>query len=88
MRKSNDVAAKMPQSPDSMSRRHSISARRYSIMSYDSLAAQAVELIKSALAEQDGHRRMLLLEEGLRLHRAAVEVGQILESPIPGERPN
>ena len=57
-------------------------------MSYDSLAAQAVELIKSALAEQDGHRRMLLLEEGLRLHRAAVEVGQILESPMPGERPN
>ncbi len=52
-------------------------------MSYESLAAQAVQLIKSALDESDGHRRMLLLEEGVRLHRAAVEISRVVPAVEP-----
>lgn len=57
-------------------------------MSYESLAAKAAELIRTALAEPDGHERMLMLEEGVRLHRAALEIAHSLDLPAAKTRPD
>ncbi len=57
-------------------------------MSYDSLAAKAAELIRTALAEPEGQQRMLMLEEGVRLHRAALDIAHSLDLPTAGTLPD